>query len=105
MNKNGGEVFWQDEYYDTLIELFVEPDFLEKFLRACVKAYALNTEQLQALEGCAEEAREHLKKHDRYDFDCHTSFDAWQKWHDDALSNITRSIALLCEYGAEETQS
>jgi hypothetical protein len=49
-----------EDYYNTLIDWFREPESVEKYLKAAVKAYALNKDQLQSLIGCAEEALEYL---------------------------------------------
>jgi hypothetical protein len=96
------------EYYETLIDLFTDPEALEKFLKACVKAHAVHTEQLQSLKGCAEEMIEYLKMLNRRSPSAEYANHRWfpktdleKSDNEDAIELIWRSIELLDHYGAE----
>jgi hypothetical protein len=49
-----------EKYFNTLIDFLSEPEAVERFLKACIAAYALVPDQLQSLVGCAEEVYEYL---------------------------------------------
>ncbi|GHV91465.1 hypothetical protein AGMMS50268_19680 [Spirochaetia bacterium] len=50
-----------EEYYETLIDFFWDPESVEIYLKASVKAYAVNKYQVQSFIGCAEEVIEYIK--------------------------------------------
>jgi hypothetical protein len=85
-----------EDYYNTLIDWFREPKSVEKYLKAAVKAYALNKDQLQSLIGCAEEVLEYLNAKEvrsmGYEF------------FDEVKDSVCESMYLLQEYKEMEQE-
>jgi hypothetical protein len=49
-----------EEYFMVLIDFFEEPESVKKFIKACIKANAVNKDQFQSLLCCAEEVLQYL---------------------------------------------
>jgi hypothetical protein len=95
-----------EQYYNTLIDFLSEPEAVERWLKACIVAYAVNTGQLQSLIGCAEETIEYLNHIDgdrssrptRLDgfwvHEAHADYEAFQV----VIDKVGESLGLLQEY-------
>jgi hypothetical protein len=95
-----------EDYYNTLIDWLREPESVERFLKACVKAYAVDKDQLQSLIGCAEEALQYLNGIDLTNWVPHPFDHFWPNQahamgyeiFESVKDSVQESLCLLYEY-------